>query len=183
MTFSEKYALVRAQARADGLKLGLFWVLSFALFIGNFHFALLGMLWMATMVFTPFFVGILTRRYAVKWHDGIISYRHAYTHSFLTIFYASLILAIVQWAYFAYLDNGFVVTNYVNLITDKDFMKGMESMGYNKKALDELVATLRTLRPIDISLQLLWSNIVAGFIISLTTALYASTRRHFNPKP
>lgn len=179
MTFSEKYTLVRTQARTDGLMLGLFWVLSFALFIGNFHFAICGILWMGTMIFTPFYVGLLTRHYATTLLEGRISYRHAYAHGFLTVFYASLILAIVQWAYFAYLDNGFVVNSYVNLITDKDFLKGMESMGYKKQSVDELVTVLRSLRPIDIAMQMLWSNIMAGFIISLTTALYASSRSHY----
>ncbi len=173
---------MRAQARADGLKLGLFWVLSFALFIGNFYYPICGILWMATMVFTPFYVGILTRRYALNSLEGSISYRHAYAHGFFTVFYAALILAIVQWAYFEFFDHGFVMSQYVSMLTDKDFMKGMASIGYDKKYIDELVTTLGTLRPIDISLQMLGSNVMAGFFISLTTALYASTRSTYRPR-
>lgn len=182
MTFSEKYGLMHNQARADGLKLGLFWIVSFALFIGNFHHTIFGILWMGTMVFTPFFVGMLTRRYADTSLEGVISYRHAYAHGFLTVFYASLILAIAQWAYFAFLDNGFVVNRYIGMLTDKDFLKGMEAMGYTKKTVEELGTMLRSLRPIDIALEMMWSNVVAGFIISLTTALYASSRSHFRPR-
>lgn len=182
MTFSEKYGMMRNQARADGLKLGLFWVFSFALFIGNFHYAICGIFWMATMVFTPFLVGMFTRRYADTSLEGVISYRHAYAHGFLTVFYAALILAITQWAYFAYLDNGFVVNRYIGMLSDNEFQKSMEAMGYSKKTVEELVSALRELRPIDIALEMMWSNVIAGFIISLTTALYASTRRHYRPR-
>ena len=121
--------MMRNQARADGLKLGLFWVFSFALFIGNFHYAICGIFWMATMVFTPFLVGMFTRRYADTSLEGVISYRHAYAHGFLTVFYAALILAITQWAYFAYLDNGFVMNRYIGMLSDNEFQKSMEALG------------------------------------------------------
>ena len=182
MTFTEKYNLVRNQARADGLKLGLFWVVSFALFIGNFFHSICGILWVATMVATPFLVGIFTRCYAERLLEGVISYRHAFAHGFLTVFYASLILAIAQWAYFAFLDNGFVLGRYIGMISDQDFLKSMESMGYTKKSIEEFTTMLRSLRPIDIALQMMWSNVLAGGIISITTALYASSRGHFRPR-
>ena len=91
---------VSAFARIDGAKLGILWIISFALFVGNFYYPICGILWTATMVYTPFYVAILTKNYADQVCGGNISYFHAYLHSMLTVFHAALILAIVQWAYF-----------------------------------------------------------------------------------
>ena len=43
-----------------------------------------------------------------------------------------------------------------------------------KEEMKKVIEAISSLRPIDISLQILWSNFVAGLILSLTTALYAS---------
>lgn len=177
MSLRESYIHTRAFARIDGGKLGLFWIASFALFVLNFNYPLCGMLWMLTMIATPFLIGIMTRRHAVNQLNGKISYRRAYAYSFLTTFYAGLILAIAQWLYFQFMDNGFVINHYVSIIGSKDVNNALTSMGYKMDDINEMVEMLKSLRPIDISLQILWSNIVAGLILSLTTALYASSRK------
>ncbi len=178
MTVSEKYVYMRAYARVAGAKLGVLWLVSFSLFIGNFNYPICGFLWICTMVFTPFYVAMLTSSYSQELPDKRISYRHAYGHSFLTVFYASLILAFGQWAYFQFLDHGTLINNYTSFLTDKENIKIMESMGYTKSMIKELVDLLRSLRPIDIALQMLWTNIICGFFISISTALYASFRHH-----
>ena len=176
MTFSESYMQMKAFARVDGAKLGVFWIISFALFIAQFTYPFCGMLWMATMIFTPFYIAIMTRQYAVKVLDGKISYRRAYAYSVWTTFYGALILAIAQWVYFQYMDHGFVIGKYVDLLGDKDFSRSLEALGYQKEEMKKVIEAISSLRPIDISLQILWSNFVAGLILSLTTALYASRR-------
>lgn len=176
MTFSETYMQMKAFARVDGAKLGVFWIISFTLFIANFTYPFCGMLWMATMIFTPFYIGILSRQFAVKVLDGKISYRRAYGYSVWTTFYGALILAIAQWVYFQYMDHGFVVGKYIELLGDKNFSMSLEALGYPKEEIKKVFEAFGSLRPIDISLQILWSNFVAGLILSLTTALYASRR-------
>lgn len=166
-----------AFARIDGAKLGVFWILSFALFVGNYYYPICGILWMATMIYTPFFVAFRTKAYADTLPEGRIGYFHAYLHSVLTVFYGSLILAIVQWMYFQYIDHGMVINSYTTLLSDKEVLKSMESLGYSKSMVDEFVAHLRQLRPIDIAIQMLWSNLMAGIVLGTTTALYASFSR------
>ena len=177
MSLHESYIHTRAYARIDGGKLGLFWICSFALFVFNFRYPICGVLWMITMIATPFLVGIMTRRYAVNQLNGKISYRRAYVYSFLTTFYAGLILAIVQWVYFQYMDHGFVIDHYASMISSDDVNNALKSMGYKMEDINNMIDMLKSLRPIDIALQILWSNMFAGLILSLTTALYASSRK------
>ena len=166
-------------ARLDGAKLGLFWIVSFALFVCNFHYSFCGILWMSTMIYTPFFIAFRTRAYASTLPEGRIGYFHAYLHSVLTVFYGSLILAIAQWVYFQYFDHGTVINSYVSLLNDKEMLKGLKSLGYSKSMVEELASQLHNLRPIDIAIQILWSNLMAGIVLSITTALYASVNRRY----
>ena len=177
MSLHESYIHTRAFARIDGGKLGLFWICSFALFVFNFSYPLCGMLWVITLIATPFLIGIMTRRYAVNQLKGKISYRRAYFYTFLLTFYAGLILAIVQWVYFQYLDHGTLIDKYTSLISSKDVNDALKNMGYKMEDIHDMIGMFKSLRPIDIALQILWSNMFAGLIISLTTALYASSRK------
>ena len=177
MSLRESYFHTRAYARIDGGKLGLFWISSFALFVFNFSYPLCGMLWIITMIATPFLIGIMTRQYAVNQLNGKISYRRAYVYSFLITFYASLILAFAQWVYFQYLDHGFVIDHYASMFSSKDVHNALQNMGYKIDDVNNMIDVLKSLRPIDLALQILWSNMFAGLIISLTTALYASSRK------
>lgn len=179
MTFAESYTQLKAFARIDGAKVGLFWVISFALFVGSFTYPVCGMLWMTTMILTPFLVGVLTNRYAKEVLDKPISYRRAYFYSVLVTIYAALILALAQWVYFQYLDHGFVVNTYISMLGDKNVSDMMSQMGYGTEQLTQLTDLLKSMRPIDIALQILSSNFIAGAIYSLTTALYACSRRTF----
>ena len=87
--------------------------------------------------------------------------------------------ALYQWVYLQYIDKAFLIDRYASMLTDKELTTAMERMGYPKGAGQEIASRLREMRPIDIVLQLLWSNMVAGMVLSVTTALYASVRSHW----
>ena len=169
---SETYLQLRAFARWDGARLGMMWVVSFALFIGRFTLPLCGILWMTTMVATPFIVAKLTNAYSLQTPEKHISYFMAFTHSTLTVFNASLILAIAQWVYFQYIDHGFLINTYAAILTDKANAPAIKAMGYSKEMVSQLLDAIRALRPIDIALQMMWFNMVSGLLISITTSLY-----------
>ena len=182
MTISEKYTRMQSFARIDGAKLGLMWIVSFALFTGYFKYPICGTLWLLTMVFTPFYVAKLTYSYSENSPGKHISYSHAFAHSFFTVFYASLILAISQWFYFQYIDHGYFIENYSSILTDANTTKQMEALGYSKEMITGIIEQLRSLRPIDISLQILWGNILAGMVMGISTALFVSVRRYWSPR-
>ena len=169
---SEAYIQLRAFARWDGARLGMMWVASFALFVGSFTLPLCGILWMTTMVATPFIIAKLTNAFSLQTPEKHISYWAAFTHSTLTVFYASLILAIAQWIYFQYIDHGFLINTYAAILTDKANTPTIKAMGYSKEMVNQLLDAIRAMRPIDIALQMMWANMVAGILISTTTSLY-----------
>ena len=176
MTNREKYVSLGNSARLDGARLGVFWLVSFALFIASLSVPPCALLWVATMIFTPFYIGLRTETFSRSISPKNISYWEAFTHSFLTVFYASLILAIGQWAYFQYLDNGMMISQYLSILEDDKMLESLKAIGYTQEVIKQKTEAIQALRPIDIALQFMWSNIVAGFFISLTTALYASFR-------
>ena len=182
MASETNYANMGSSAHIDGAKLGILWVFSFALFVGNFSFPICGLLWISTMIFIPFYLGMLTRSYAEKTAQGQIGYWRAYLYSVMVVFYASLIFAIAQWAYFEWIDHDMIINRYLTMLTDPDFKKALDAMGYPKDTATSLSKMIRELRPIDIAIQIMWSNILAGLIMSLTIALYVSLKSHWKPR-
>ncbi len=170
MTFTEAYIQLKAYARIDGALLGLFWVLSFACFVGQFQYPLCGMLWMASLVLTPFFVAYRTSRFRNVALGGYISFRRAFAHAAWTFFYAALILAIAQWAYFQYMDHGRVVDQLSLLFADKDLQQMLTSMNYPIDQINQAIDAWRTMRPIDFALQTLWTNCLVSLLLSLPIA-------------
>lgn len=181
MTFAEKYSQLQAYARVDGAILGLLWIASFACFVGQFHYPFCGMLWMASLIGTPIWVGFRTARFRDRVLEGVISFRRAYGFSIFTMFYASLILAIGQFVYFQFLDHGFVISQYMQLLSDpgvKDLLKGY---GMTEDVMKEAVSAFQEMRPIDLSLELLYSNITIIVILCLPIALICKRSLPRNP--
>lgn len=181
MTFAEKYSQLQAYARIDGAILGLLWIASFACFVGQFTYPICGLLWMASLVGTPIWVGFRTARFRDRVLEGVISFRRAYGYSMFTLFYASLILAIGQFVYFQFLDHGFIISQYNQMFTDpgvKDILKGY---GVTSNVIKEAIDTFQEMRPIDLTLELLYSNITVIVLLCLPIALICKRSLPRNP--
>ena len=168
---------MKAYARIDGALLGLLWVASFACFIGNFAYPLLGFLWMAVIVATPFFVGRRICRFRDRVLDGNISFRRSFAYSVFNFFYAALIFAIVQWMYFQFLDNGYFFSHYFATLKDPQFKEMLRASGVTVSEAKEMLDAVSSLRPIDIAMQVLWMNIFAGAILSVFIGLFTMRNR------
>ena len=174
MTFAEKLSQLQAFARIDGAILGLLWIGSFACFVGQFSYALCGPLWMLTLVGTPVWVTLRTMRFRDRVLDGVMTFRRAYGYSLFTMFNASLILAAAQFVYFQFMDDGFIVSQYAQLFSTPEVEALLKGYGLTTEMVDETIQLMKDMRPIDLSLQLLYSNIMATMILSLPIALISS---------
>lgn len=162
---------MRAYTRQYGAVLGLLWIVSFAMFIGSRTSPALSFLFNATIVATPFTVLTLARMYRDRILGGVMSFRMALAFSMFIFFNAMLILAIVQWAYFQFLDNGRMIADMIQQISLPEMKPVLDAYGVAK---DELVGQLQMfaeLRPIDFVLSFMWVNAFAGMAMSFVIAL------------
>ena len=155
----------KAYARQGGVFLALLWLASFAammLFPQSPWGSLLAMA-------TPFLVGWLLLRFRNFALDGQISIRRSLFFSVLTFFYASMIFALSQYLYFKFLDNG---TFMANLVSNANAFKAVYAQnGMPAKELDDAIALMGQLPPIQLAFIFMMQNIFMGLVLSLPVAL------------
>lgn len=168
MTASE-YIQLKAFARVDGARLAVVWIASFGLYLSGLTNPLMMVVGMFLAVGSPFFAAYRLSYFRDKVRDGIISYGRAYAYSALTFFYAALLLALAQFIYFQYLDNGHLVEQIDTVLNNVETQTLLAQSGA-QQAIDEALTAFRTLRPIDLAINYLSTNIVMGLIMAFPIA-------------
>ena len=87
----------------------------------------------------------------------------------MTFFYAALLLAAAMYIYFAFIDNGYLLSTIHQLLGTKEGKQIIELYGMK----DQLQANLKALaemRPIDYAVNMLSINITIGLILGFPIA-------------
>ena len=92
-------------------------------------------------------------------------------YSILTFFYGGLLLTVATFIYFAYLDNGYLISQFTDILQSPESQQAMKLYGVDKEMNDSL-RVLSELRPIDYALNVLSSVILSGFFWGLPIALF-----------
>lgn len=166
MTTREEYEQIKAFARIDGTIMGVMWIISFACFIAQFYMPLLNMAALIFGIASIIVSAIRLRNFRDNILDGVISYWRAYGYSLLTYFYAALLLAAAQYIYFQFIDHGFLLNQYTAMTSSPEFKSMMTLYGIKADEMKLTMDTIATLRPIDIALQFLTTNLFFGIVIS-----------------
>lgn len=160
----ENFIQLKAFARIDGLITSLLWIASFACMTIVPAGALGNLLALAT----PFFIGWRLLKFRNYILGGFISFRRAYAYGVYTFFYASLVFALAQFAYFHYLDHG----KFALLITEsmKTLAPMYEQRGISKADINQEISIISMLTPIQWSFLFMMQNILVGIVASLPIA-------------
>lgn len=161
---------LKAFARQDGALLSLVWIASFACLIWLTGSPLNSLL----LLSTPFVVGWRLIAFRDQALGGVISYRRALAYCVYVFFYASLVFALVQFLYFRFLDNGL----FLGTITDalSQVRPVYEQAGIDMQPIDDSLAAIKALSPIEFSFLIMMQNLFIGFALSFLIAL-AGRRR------
>ncbi len=171
MATREEYEQLKAFARIDGALVGALWIVSFACFIGGFAVPTLGVVSIFTGIASVVFATMRLRRFRDSILDGAISFRRAFGYGCFTYFYASLLMAVAQFVYFQFIDGGYLITKYTAAMTDKNMTAMIQSVyGISPDDMKLALDTLAALRPIDVALRFLTTDIILGVAISLPIA-------------
>ena len=173
MTPSE-YVQLKAFARIDGALLSLLWIAAFALYIVGLTSPGCGLAAIALVVFTPFFVGIRLSHFRDANLKGVISFRRGWAYAVYMFFYGALLFALAQWAYLTFMDQGYMFSTIATAIESPETAEALKQMGMTQ-AVAESLDQVGQMRPIDLSLNMLTTNILAGIVLGLPIA--AVTRR------
>lgn len=165
-----EYIQLKAFARQDGFFLALLWTASFACYIMGFSNQLLGMLALMLALMTPFFVAGRLRNFRDVGREGLISFRRSYAYTIFVFFYGAVLLAVVQFVYFAYLDHGYLLSTLSKILDSPEGQHLLQQYGMTQTANDSL-AEMANIRPIDYALNILTMNILIGFVVGVPISL------------
>lgn len=164
-----EYIQMKAFARIDGALLAILWIASFACYIAGVANPIYSTMALVLMVATPFFVALRLGKFRDKGRDGIISLSRGWAYSVYVFFYAAILMALAQYIYFAYIDQGYLLHSFTTALSTPEAKQMMEQ--YNlKQAMEESMEMMGRLRPIDYALNVLTVNIMVGIVLGFPIA-------------
>lgn len=121
------------------------------------------------MLSTPFFIVWRLLAFRNNALDGVISFRRAFAYSCYVFFYASVLFALGQYIYFAYLDKG----SFVQTITDSiNLVKPLyKQNGISTEEMDIALKAIKLMKPIDLVFTFMMNNLLIGAFVSPLIAL------------
>ena len=171
-----EYIQLRAFARYDGMILFVLWIISFGLYVAGLTTPFLSLLAMVVALITPFMSVRMVRRYRDDGLSGTISFRRAWAYVVFMFFYASLLFAIAQFVYFAYLDKGFFLSQISQMFNEPQTAQALQQMGWGP-AMSQALTDLGQMRPIDLALNIMTTNLLIGVILGLPVAVVSKRNR------
>ena len=172
-----EYRQLRAFARIDGAQLAVLMIASFACYVVGLTSQLYGILSLAAILLTPFFAGFRLKQFRDTGLEGRISFLRGWAYVCLMFFYGGLLLALAQYAYFAYMDHGYVAMTINDMISAPEYVELIKQTGMTDY-VNESMQMLKALRPIDYALNTLSMVIMVGMMLGMPIA--ALVRRRGN---
>lgn len=158
-------------SRFDGAIIALFWIVSFACFVGNFYNPIFGLLSFAIGAASLVFAALRLKKFRDEVLDGKMSFVRGYGYSAMTYLYASLLFAGAQFVYFQFIDHGYLMNQYSTIAQTKEFIEMMQVYGIKPEDLKIGMENLAALRPIEIALQFFSMNVIMGTFVSIPVAI------------
>jgi hypothetical protein len=139
----------------------------------------LGMVALGLAVATPFFVAGRLRKFRDEGREGQISFRRSYAYTIFVFFYGAVLLAVVQFLYFAYVDNGYLLSSFSRMLSSEEGKQLVTQYGMSQM-VEESLSELASIRPIDYALNILTVNIMIGFVLGIPISLFLQRSHSVN---
>ncbi|MCD7898311.1 MAG: DUF4199 domain-containing protein [Bacteroides sp.] len=167
---NEKRVSIQRFAMHFGTYMGILWIVKFAFFPLGFSNPLLMFLFVGLTVAVPFVAFRFAKIFRDKFCGGTIGFLQSWVFLIFMFMFASLLTAVAHYIYFRYLDNGFIIETYASMVNN--FPKEIQGMEVYINQLQEAMEQVKSLTPIQITIQLLSNNVVNCSILSLIIALF-----------
>ena len=128
MKMTENRSYLQKYAMHFGTYMGIYWILKFILFPLGFHIPFLSLLFVILTLSVPFIGYHYAKMYRDKICGGSIQFSHAMLFTIFMYMFASLLVAVAHYAYFQFIDHGFIINSYIQLWDENAFGRHFESI-------------------------------------------------------
>ncbi len=163
-----------------GTYMGLFWIAKFILFPLGVQIPFLQLLFVILTLAVPFLGYYYARMFRNRVCGGSISFLQAWLFTLFMYMFASLLVAVAHYIYFRYVDQGLLYDTYYDLIQGykKMNIRGTQD---SLKQIEEALGVLGSLSPIELTFQMISSNVFYGSILAIPTALLVMKKKKSTP--
>jgi hypothetical protein len=156
-------------AMSFGTYMGLFWIAKFSLLPLGLTNPLLLILFFGLTLAVPFMGYYYARIFRDKVCGGEIRFLRAWIFMIFMYMFAALLTAMAHYIYFRFIDKGFIVNTYIEILDSGAFanISGIEEYITQWK---ELVNVIRSMTPIELTLNLMSQNVFYCTVLSLLIA-------------
>jgi hypothetical protein len=156
-----------------GLILAIYLVIRFFFMVSSANSTILNLLFIFITIGVPFVAYYLGKDFKKK-TDEELTYRNFYSHGFFMFFFASLILAAVEYVYYGFINTEFITEQYNTLLQNIEIIK--QTMP-DASQIEEIVNNSPIPTASQMAMQNVWMYSFAGIIISLINAYILNKKR------
>ena len=156
-----------------GLILAIYLVIRFFFMVSSANSTILNLLFIFITIGVPFVAYYLGKDLKKK-TDEELTYRNFYSHGFFMFFFASLILAAVEYVYYGFINTEFITEQYNTLLQNIEILK--QTMP-DASQIEEIVNESPIPTASQMAMQNVWMYSFAGIIISLINAYILNKKR------
>ena len=171
---------LKAFARVDGAYLGLIWIASFAFFVMQYSNPIMGTVSMLVSFMSLYFIYKRIVKFRIDICNDELPFAKAYIYSLFMFFYAALILGVAQYIYFKFIDGGFILNTYRDIMSTPEFKEASKAYGMSANEMKEALNTLSQVRPVDIVLNIMSMNIFGSIFLSIPIAFMSRKNKTNN---
>lgn len=176
---AENKGNIQRHAMLFGTYMGGFWILKFILFPLGLMVPFLFILFVVLTLCVPFMGYHYTKMYRNQVCGGSISFLHAWIFTVFMYMFAALLVAVAHYIYFRFIDHGFLIASYeaqVDLLAQSNIPEAKTYADTYREALE----AVRLLSPIDLTVQLISTNVFIASLLAVPTALFTMRRKKTN---
>lgn len=158
---------INKSAMVYGLYLGLFLIFKFFAEVMSLSGSGYGLVYAFCILMLPFLVLYFAVLFGRKQPPGVLGYWHYFRFIFMIFFFASTILAVAQYVYFAFINPGFLQGQYETLLSNMDLLsETMPVFGQYKEMFGQMQAPT----PAMMVYQTIWIYVLAGVLLGFPLA-------------
>ena len=185
----QKRISLAQHAMQYGTSMGIFWIISFAIFVAACYSPSLFTLFVITLLAVPVLAWWMVRDFRDKTMGGYIHWVHAWSFTTFVFLFAGLLAGVAHYIFFAFVDHGVIMNLGIEYYTDalQQVQQGSGTLGESFSSPDaadqktqvvtmlkqviEMLTKLKKTSSINLAINIFTSNIFYGSMISLVVAL------------
>lgn len=117
----------------------------------------------------------MAKKFRDNYMGGSISLLQGVTFTLMMYSFAALLVAVVHYIYFKFIDNGFIINTYFALL-DNMAENSESQLLPSIDQLKQAIGAIADLGPLKLTLQLISQNIFFGFLMAVPTGLLIMKR-------